>query len=184
MQVNEGEVNKVLFCFFFLFSPAAQLPAFSEPRLSKWVGAACPPKNVTATQFSESCQGLEFTREFALRRLDGPGEFWRGVGRATLLCVRVYFAVISPEPFFQRPRINSSTNKILGETQWRSTKAFGPGSERGDVLKTWAHWWNCNYRRALKIGYCQPRGQWSPVAKRLASDTDVKHMFPPAAQQK
>lgn len=28
------------------------------------------------------------------------------------------------------------------------------------------------------------RGQWSPTAECLASDTDVKHMFPPAAQQK
>lgn len=28
------------------------------------------------------------------------------------------------------------------------------------------------------------RGQRCPAAERLASDTDVKHMFPPTAQQK
>lgn len=38
--------------------------------------------------------------------------------------------------------------------------------------------------RLLKSAIVSRGDNEAPVAKRLASDTDVKHMFPPAAQQK
>lgn len=72
---------------------------------------------------------------------------WRGTRhtfvRACLLCCDLARAL------FQRPQINSSTNKNLDEAQWRSSKAFGSGVSGGRP-QTWAHWWHCNYRYALK----------------------------------
>lgn len=62
-------------------------------------------------------------------------------------------------------------------------ESIRPSSERGRP-QTWAHWWNCNYRYALKSAIVSRGDNEAPFAKRLASDTDLKHMFPPAAQQK
>lgn len=58
---------------------------------------------------------------------------WRGVGHATLLCLRVYFAVIYPEPFSKASN-KQQHKQDSRRDKWRSTKAFGPGVSRA-VLK-------------------------------------------------
>lgn len=103
MQLNEGEVNEGFF-FPLFFLPVAQLPACvlitKLWAVAVKVGRSCSP-----------AQKRHFKSGFWV--LSGAGthswlrpaptwqtwRVWRGVGHATLLCVRVYFAVIYPEPF-------------------------------------------------------------------------------------
>lgn len=125
------------------------------------VGQSCSiALNVTSNQVSKSFQGPDLTQDFTLCRLDRPWEF--GVAWDTLhFCACAFTLLWSIQSPFQRPQINSSTNKILDETMTEH-ESIRPWSERGRP-QTWAHWWDCNYRYALKSAIVSRWDNEAPV---------------------
>lgn len=119
--------------------------------------------------------------------LDSLGEFV--VARDTLYSVRVFTLLLSIQSPFQRASINSNPNRFEMRHN-EGSKNHLTSVSRAVLEHELIDWtvitgvlWNQPLSPAHLSGVAV-RGQWSPTAKRLASDTDVKHMFPPAAQQK
>lgn len=118
---------------------------------------------------------------------DSLGEFV--AVRDTLYFVRVFTLLLSIQSPFQRASINSSPNRFKMRHN-EGSKNHLTSVSRAVLKHELIDWtvitgalWN-QPLSPVHLSGVAARGQWSPTAECLASDTDVKHMFPPAAQQK
>lgn len=115
---------------------------------------------------------------------DSLGKFV--VARDTLYFVRVFTLLLSIQSPFQRASINSNPKRFKMRHN-EGSKNHLTSVSRAVLKHELIDWtviigtlWNQPLSPVYLSGVAV-RGQWSPTAKRLASDTDVKHMFPPTA---